>query len=146
MSSVIHNAGIKLPLIQKVLYKPILDLVNLSTERRGDSKACFEWVSRKIVSIPRYSSISVAVQLWIHALILSWNEHLSIHRTKNVLQSICNAYLLNKVKIKINVVLPTIILRMMEKVQTKKIKTIQNNILEVSTEKNHNMFSQGLVR
>lgn len=44
-------------------------------------------------------SISLSVELWIHDLILPWNKHLTLCRTKNDLQFICNAYLFNKVKI-----------------------------------------------
>lgn len=47
-------------------------------------------------------SISVAAELWIPALILPWNKHLSFRRTKNDLQLICmHTYLFNKVKIHI---------------------------------------------
>lgn len=50
-------------------------------------------------------SISVAAELWIRALILPWNKHLSLRRTKNDLQSICmHTCLFNKVKIHIKCV------------------------------------------
>lgn len=55
------------------------------------------------------TSIAIAVEPWIRVFVLLRNKHLPLCRTKNDFRSICNAYLFNKVKITLNVVLPMII-------------------------------------
>lgn len=93
MSSMMHNAGTKLPLIQKGFYKLPLDIVNPSAEGRGESKDCVKWVLREIVSIASHLKeiVQVTVKLSICALISPRNKHLYLCWTNNDLQSLYNA-------------------------------------------------------